>query len=336
MSNLFSFLAFYLYLDWRETGKKWRQFASLFVFLAAMYSKEDAAALPMLVCSYELICNKQKIWQSIRNSVPYALVVAFYLISGQVITRLAEVTLEHYDRFLSFRPFYAMFAGYSSFLMNPEGKLSSPVLAIIAGSILAVVSLLWVSDRRLLLFALAGIFLTFLPSSLTSLGNFAPDVIIKSISRYLYAPSAMASLCLACVLAETRIKLPKRVAAIVMLCFLTAYIGYNYKQVNVRGREWYYEYEPVRSFLNGMLRTTRNLPPKTYVFAINPPTGRAYVQQSLRAFYRNPGITWIADPYTFVPPPDSIALLLVCKWQGRYVDVQIIPFDLNTLLKLTS
>jgi hypothetical protein len=123
----------------------------------------------------------------------------------------------------------------------------------------------------------------------------------------------------------------------VIVCLLTVYVGYNYRQVNVRGKAWYRDSEPVRTFLTAMLRVTSYLPPKTYVYATDPPTGRAYVQQALRAFYRNPDITWIADPYKFVPPPGGRALLLVCEWQGRnYVDVRIIPFDLYTLLRIES
>ena len=326
MSTFFSLVAFHQYLNWRETGKTWERIISLLLFVAAMFSKEDAAAFPLLIFFYELVCRNQNI-QSIRLSIPYASVVVFYVITTQLLIRVFHIPLEHYERFLSFRPVYALMGGFSAFLMNPGGHLLQPGLAIITGTALVLVTIWWINDRRLILFALIGIFLTFLPSSLTSLGSFSPKYIFQSVSRYLYFPSAMAALAMALVLAEVQQRLTRRVAATVVTAIVCGYIGYNYLQVSIRGRQWYQETEPVRIFLQAMQQVVPSIPRNSYVFAIDPPVGRAYVQQSLRAFYQNPNITWIVDPRTFTVPIGASAFVIVCHWIANdNVQIEIVPF----------
>jgi hypothetical protein len=57
-------------------------------------------------------------------------------------------------------------------------------------------------------------------------------------------------------------------------------------------------------------------PPDSFVYVNNPPTGRAYVQQSMRAFYRNPAITWIKTPEKYRRKPGERAFLINIDWDG--------------------
>lgn len=326
MSACFSLLTFHTYLNWRDSGKSGQRIVSLVLFTAAMFSKEDAAALPFLIICYELVFKERGLG-GFRLAMPYAGVVLFYLCIAQLITRTLHVPLEHYERFLSFRPFYALLAGFSAFLMDPAGIIASPGIAIAAVSAVIAGAFIVISDRRLLFFVLLGIIFTFLPSSLTSLGSFTPKHIFQSISRYLYLPSAMAALLLACFLGELPRRIPKRLAGALIVAALCLFIGYNYRQVSKRGNEWHEIAEPVRGFLKAMQNLATDFPRNSYVYVIDPPTGRAYVQQSLRAFYKNPTITWITDPQNFTLPPGSPAFIIICDWLSPdYVMVRMLPF----------
>jgi len=329
LSALFSLLTLYLYLRWRDTGRNAFRTSSILLFIAAMFSKEDSAAVPMLVVCYELIYHRRSILGSIRLAMPYAAVVVAYLVIAQVVMKVLHVSLEHYERFLSFRPLHSLFAGYYAFVMDPRGVLTSPAYVIVAGIACAATVLLLTKNRKTVLFGLIGIILVFLPSSLTSLCSFTPKYIFMSASRYLYLPSALAALVLACIVVDIWARLPRYAAMAVIAILLCAYAGYNYSRVESRGEQWRQEGEPVRKFLKVMQQKISYFPPNSYVFAIDPPTGRAYVQQSLRAFYRNPTITWITDPLTFTAPPGSLALLLICNWQNGADDlrIDIIPFN---------
>jgi hypothetical protein len=51
------------------------------------------------------------------------------------------------------------------------------------------------------------------------------------------------------------------------------------------------------------------------------------VQQSLRAAYGNPDITWIVDPIAYHPKPEDNAGLIECFWSPRGVSIAIEDFE---------
>lgn len=332
LSALFSLLTLYLYLRWRDTGRRMFRIGSVLLFIAAMFCKEDSAAVPMLVVCYELIYRRRSIMGVIRLAMPYAAVVAAYLLIAQIMMKALHVSLEHYERFLSFRPFHTLFGGYYAFVMDPRGELASPAYVIAIGIMGAAAVFIMTRNRKTVLFCLVGIFIVFLPSSLTSLCSFTPHYIFMSASRYLYLPSALASLLLACVAADIWQRVPRYAAIAVIAGLLCAYSGYNYRRTAARGEQWRQEGEPVKLFLTVIQQKISYFPPNSHVFVIDPPAGRAYVQQSLRAFYRNPSITWIKDPLTFTPPAGSLALLLICNWQDGANDLRIDIIRFNSAL----
>ncbi len=331
LSALFSIISLLLYIHFSDTGSRKSKVASVLFFIVAMFSKEDAAALPLLILSFEVLCRREKLLNGLKFTFPYVIIVIGYILIGKILRSVFGVSLEHYERFLSFRPLHSIFGGYYSFLWDPRGELNSPIYAIITGIACGILIFTLSSNKRLLLWAILGIFITFLPSSLSSLVSYNPKYIFMSASRYLYFPSAFTAFILACILADIRSRYGKFLGVAVIVSFIVIFIVFNYKYIIIRGTQWQQEAEPVKIFLQAMKFNFPYIPPNTYIFVIDPPTGRAYVQQALRAFYKNPSITWIADPQNFSPPSGSLALLFVCNWSYgmKAVTINSMAFNQN-------
>ena len=315
MSVFFCLTSYLAYLSWQETGRRRAQILSLILFTAAMFSKEDAAALPLIIFLYE-ICVRKTWRTAFQSALPYAVIVGAYLLVTQLVQQFLLINLEHFQRFISFRPLYSLFGGYSVFLMNPDILFPNFKLFIflVASGIIAAFFI--VKDRRLLLFALVGICIAFLPSSLSALGSFSAELLAQSPSRYTYFPSVMSSLAMALTLHSMAGRLPKIWGNILLASLLVLFTGYNYQNVNARGLQWKNETEASRVFLKALQQTIPRFPPNSHVHFIDAPLGRAFVQQSLRAFYQNPSITWIADLDKHVPSPDRPTFLIVCQWHA--------------------
>jgi len=71
----------------------------------------------------------------------------------------------------------------------------------------------------------------------------------------------------------------------------------------------------MQRFLTALMQEVPQFPPHTFLYVNNAPAGRAFVQQALRAFYRNPSITWINDPNSYRRKPGENALLIDTLWQ---------------------
>jgi len=315
MSTFFCLTSFLAYLSWQETGRRRLQALSLFLFTAAMFSKEDAAALPLIIFFYE-ICMRKSWRTAFQSALPHAIIVVAYLIVAQLVQKLMAVNLEHYERFLSFRPLYSLFGGYSVFRMNPDITFSNLRLFVFLVASGIIASFFLVKDRRLLLFALVGICIAFLPSSISSLGSFSAELLAQSPSRYTYFPSVMASLAMALALHAMASPLPKLWGRVLLSVLLVIFIGYNYQNVNLRGLQWKKQTEASRVFLKALQRDISGFPPNSLVHFFDAPMGRAFVQQALRAFYQDPTIVWMVDPDKYVPTPGRSAFIIVCQWHS--------------------
>jgi hypothetical protein len=241
-------------------------------------------------------------------------VVVLNLVFAQTLLRIMKIPLEHYDRFLSFRPVYAAIGGYTTFLFNPTGISRPSVTTVATVTVLVCAAVIMAENRRLALLAVAGIFLFFLPSSLTSLGSLDPEYIFKSVSRYLYLPSTMGMLLLALLATAIYRRLPKSVGIPAIAILLCLFTGYNYSQVKQRGIAWRNEGIPSRAFLQEMKRVFPAFPPNSHIFVDYPPFGRSYVVHALRAVYQEPAIHWIVDPPTFKAPAGSSVFMISCDW----------------------
>jgi hypothetical protein len=224
------------------------------------------------------------------------------------------------------------------FFLQPDGRLQPGNPGIIATAILIPASLIWVKDRRLLLFGLGWVFLSFLPQSLSSLSQFEPKYIFNSISRHLYLPSVGAAFCYSVILRDTWQRFGRVIGYALAVFAFCAFVWVNYARMHERGNAWAEDGKPVKIFLEALKQKNVQFPPNTYFFAINGPTGRAYMQQSLRAFYGNPTITWIVDPTTYIRKPGQTAILFDVIWLGhdRIYNIDIVPFSLELLYQRMS
>ena len=157
------------------------------------------------------------------------------------------------------------------------------------------------------------VFLAFLPQSLSGMSQFGPsDVISLPLGRHLYLPSAGAAIAYTALCAGLSERFSTRIALAAAALFLLLFVPYNFKQVSARGEQWLVIGDPMKRFLTNVKKLQPQLPANTHVFVVNTPSGRAFIQQALRAFYQNETITYIIDPYNFHPQPGETALLFTC------------------------
>lgn len=317
-----SLIAFFFYLItlnfyiiFRQSGKPIYFPVALMFFLFAMLSKEDAASLPFVILLIELVVfepgrvSKNLI---IRVSA-FAAVVLVCLLLGKLLFFILQLPPE-LNKFYKIRPLHSMFSGFTSFFLEPNGFLNFKQPLFYCSVIALPAAFVLSKDRRLLLFALGWIFLTFLPQSLTSLGQFEPKYLFNSMSRYLYIVSLGPAMVYAALLSGLRRRLPDIFSFSLILLFMLFFVWSNHANVEKRGFAWREDAAPVEVFLPRMKQVMPTFPPNSYIYVENAPTGRAYVQQSMRAYYQNPSITWIGDPTTFVKKPGDSAFLILVEW----------------------
>ena len=82
--SLFYLLSLYFYLSYREGARLWSYIISLGAFLLALFSKEPAITLPLVLISYDLFIRGERVrpllsW--VKRFSPYAVAVAVYLLA---------------------------------------------------------------------------------------------------------------------------------------------------------------------------------------------------------------------------------------------------------------
>lgn len=312
----FYLLTLYLYTAFRQTGRPayWR--LSLVTFCLAVFTKEESASLPLVVILLEWLYfgGISDLKGISRRCISYwALTASSLLINYIIIYKILQVQSE-LANLSKFRPLHSLFSGWTVFFLDLDGKLKIGDPRIYVTALLIVAALVLVKDRRLLLLGLGWIFLTFLPQSLSNLSQFEPRFIFSSLSRHLYLPSAGAAIAYTAILAELKDRFSPKVAMVSAALFLTLFLSHNYNQLQKRGEEWRDDGEPTKLFLESIRKVVPEFPPNTHIYVNNGPTGRAYIQQSLRAFYKNSTIYWIVDPATYRRKPGETALIIDCYW----------------------
>ncbi len=312
----FYLLTLYYYTVFRQSGavRAWR--ISVCCFILAMFSKEEAASLPLVVILIEwLYLGGLADFRGVaRRCLIFCSVIIFsVLINYIVIYKVMQVQSELAHMF-KFRPLHSLFSSWTVFFLSPEGILNSGNPGIYITALLIPLSLILIKDRRLLLLGLGWIFLSFLPQSLSGMSQFNPnDVISVSLSRHLYLPSAGAAIAYTALLISVRERFPLLITIIVSAFFLVSFTVYNYGQLSVRGKQWHEIGDPMKRFLTNIKKLAPQFAPNTKIFVINTPTGRAFIQQALRVFYNNPSITYIVDINNFRPKPEENAVLITCS-----------------------
>lgn len=324
---VFYTLSLLAYLRWRKDGGLAPYAMAIASFMVALLAKEEAASLPGVLILLELLLlGERKVVPLAKRVAPYCIAIVLYLVGSRAFFSLVGREPEP-ERFFKIRPLHTLLTPWSTFSLSPDGffDFSSPYLYLIPAALVGAGFL--VPRKKELCFAFGWVLLTFVPQSFTSLGQFTPKYLFNSVSRYLYLPSAGAALAIALVLVGIGSRWGRKVGVPVATVVLACYFSIHYRRVHERGNTWKQDAEPVRVFLHEMKRIVPQFPPSTHLFVLNAPTGRAYVQQALRAAYRNPDITWIVDPLSYHPQQGQKAFLVGCLWQEAGMRIDIMDFE---------
>ena len=299
LSLTFCLVTLILYIRWRQEHRRSFYLWSILTFFLGMFSKEDAATLPLLIIFIDLFFldgwKEEKI-SVILRVVPYTIIVASYLLIAQILIWIFGINLEAFTVFFKFRPLYSLFGGYTVFFLHPAGYLDLWSPSIYITGVLILLSFFFVKERRLLWLGYGWIFISFIPSSLMSFGRFDAPYMVNSVSRYLYMPSVGSSIVFAVILSSFKVRFTNKVFSIVLAIFFIIYISTNYKMVHDRGEQRYGQGMLMERFLYSLREVQPTFPENSYVHVVNGPASRAYIQQSLRAFYGNPKIYWVDNP----------------------------------------
>lgn len=312
----FYLLTLYFYTIFRQTGevRSWR--FSIGCFILAMFSKEEAASLPLVIILLEWLYfgGFSDFRGVVRRCLIYCAVIGSSILLNYIIIYQILHAQSELAHMFKLRPLHSLLSGWTAFFLTPDGQLTMSEPRIYLTAVIIPLGLFFIKDRRLLILGLGWIFLSFLPQSLSGMSLFEPkDVISVSLSRHLYLPSAGVAIVYTALLAGLRERFSMNATVIATLFFMLIYLPYNYKLVSSRGEQWHFIGDPMKRFLTNIRKLVPQFPPNTHVFVVNTPSGRAFIQQALRAFYKDPSITYIVDPNSFQPKPGETAFLITCS-----------------------
>jgi len=318
LSLCFYLLTLIAYLRFRENKNSRNILLSLAFYCVAMLSKEEAASLPAIILLLEILFPSGERWKAIALRVlPFCLIIMSYLLIDKIVFHWLVADPSALTPLFKIRPIYSVFGGFSSFFLSPSG-VWQPNNVLTYFSVMAIVlAMIFTKNRKLLIFAFCWIIITFLPQSLTSLGQFEPKFMPNSISRYLYIVSIGPAMVYATLLSCAKEKLNRNAFVCMSVAILAIYGWINFNRVQERGLQWRIETAPVAIFLAELSKLVQTFPPNSFIYVDNPPTGRATVQQAMRGFFRNPSITWIIDPYQYKPKAGQRAFIIVVYWQDK-------------------
>ena len=302
LTNLtFYLVALLLYVKGKENSKFY--YWSLVVFFIGMFNKEEIASLPILIFFMELVLydNFKNIKQVIKKTATYGMIVVVYVSASLILTKLNFFYMEQFERLSKFRPLHSLSGGFTSFFANPDGFLDNRYTLIRWLILLAVipVALYCNRNRKMFLFGLGWIFITFLPQSYSSTTQYSPKYFFASISRHLYIPSVGAAIVVAVILLFTFKAAHRNKVNVAVAAFLCLLLFYNAPQVHERSRQWgdRRDADEMRIFLATLKAYYPVLDDGAHIIVDNPPTGRAYMTRALSAFYQR-DVFFVDDPST--------------------------------------
>ena len=313
-------LAFYLftliaYLRFRREGQARYLVLSIVLFVLAILSKEEAASLPFVIILIELLVLRSRFdLNLIRKTIPYGLVIILYILANYILIYHIFKGQSELVKHSSFRPMHTLISSWTAFFLPPQGRLDGQLPAMVITGLVIPAALIFTKDRRLILFAIGWIFVTFLPQSLSSLSQFEPKYIFNSISRHLYLPSVGVSMVIAAIIVQLQDRLQPFIGRIFVVLGVVALLYFNYERIQTRGSEWAADGRPAKTFLAAIGKVMKSFPDNSHFYVENAPTGRAYVLLAMRAFYQNPTFIWIAEPDRYTIKPNEPAFLIRCFW----------------------
>ena len=294
---------------------------SLSCFVMAIFSKEDAASMPFIIIIIEFLFFKgfRNIKSTIAKAFPFIFIIIFYILvyfsAGKYIfSSMLHSGIDSSNTF-ELRPLYSLLTCWSVFFVSPQGHLSYDSLAYYLTALGLIVSVFWVRNRNMFCLGMAWIFFSFIPQSLTTMGQIDPTYMINSISRYLYITSIGSAIILATIITELKSRINYKWYYAIASLLIIALLVNNYDKVQERGKEWQEKGDKNKQFIFKLKKIIPVLPPKTHIYVDDGPTGRAFMQQLLHVFYKTTDITWINDPNKYIPNNNEIYFIVVCHWE---------------------
>lgn len=317
LNLFFYFCTLISYVRFRREGQKGYFMLSLALFVLAILSKEEAASLPFVILLIELLVLRSRFDISlILKTLPYGIIIILFLLVNYIMIYHVFRGQSELVKHSTFRPLHSLLSSWTVFFLPPQGILAGQAPAMVVTALLLPAALILTGERRLMLFALGWVFVTFLPQSLSSLSQFEPKYLFSSLSRHLYLPSVGASMFIAAVLVQLRERLRPPFGRTLVMLAVVALLFYNYQRIQARGGEWAAEGRPMKSFLAEMGRVMPQLPDNSLFYVEDAPSGRAYVQLAMRAYYRNATISWIVDPERIAYKPNQPVFIISCLWNS--------------------
>jgi tetratricopeptide (TPR) repeat protein len=233
---VFYLLAFFLYLLFREEGKAKFLYLSLFTFVLALLSSEEAITLPLVVLLYEAIFHHKRFWDNFRKedvkslfkrAWGYFFILGLYLIVrflvlGRVARRNTYVTADFYSTMLTMSRVVVKYIGSLILPVNLSLNDSIPASTSIFDlrviiSLIIIVFILFLafwqwSRNKLISFFIFWFFITLIPFY-----NIIPIRVLQQ-ERYLYLASF--SVCVLFSLLYCRMKKMNRILGAVFVVFL--------------------------------------------------------------------------------------------------------------------
>lgn len=196
LAAAFMMPSFYLYMKAGKEVFSWKYLASLALFWLAMFSKEMAVMLPVLLCVYSWLYEERG--GRVRKAVPFFLLLGAYIayrvfgletfasqhhLRADVVTfaSTAAAAVLDYMRLLVFP--YPLKAYYTITWYGPGSLKALAGFAVLIGAAL-LFFILYLSRRKTAAFSLAWTFIALTPvMNIGALGEFS------IAERYLYIPS---------------------------------------------------------------------------------------------------------------------------------------------------
>tara|TARA_Y100000310_G_scaffold210577_1_gene211213 strand:- start:5096 stop:6880 length:1785 start_codon:yes stop_codon:yes gene_type:complete len=217
----FMLLSFYLYVKYSKNDNKNYFFASLLLFLIAVFASEEAIVLPILIILYEFTFNREKFKEIftknnsnnkkfqniliIKNFIPYFVVALFYIAVRFVVVgfkgRLEEYLAGNF--FLTMLTMLKVYVYYIYLLIVPvnltlfrdvEAVVSIFDFRVIISALILIAIVFFAvknHKNKVIFFSVFWFFITLIPFS-----NILPLQVFMA-ERYLYVPSIAFSLLVA-------------------------------------------------------------------------------------------------------------------------------------------
>lgn len=297
----FYIFVLYLYVKWKKSGQTVYQTLAMTMFVFAIFNKESAASIPFAIIFIELIFfkGKENLPLIIKRVTPYFAIIILFIALSKSASHFLGMYQEQLERFLSFRPLHTLFSGYSAFYIAPGGFFSWTDPGLYLFLLFIPLSFIMTNNKKWLYLGYGWIFITFIPQSLSAVGMYSPKYLFNSLSRSLYLPAVGPAIVFTLCLLSFKERFQFKYFVLICCIFFTCFVSINYGRVQSRGNEWRKSGPHMKRFIYALKKVIPDFPKNSYIHVVNAPTGRAYVQRSLRGFYKTNDIFWVDNPTRF-------------------------------------